>query len=139
MLTADQRLKLSRLLSALKRADFGNQAHVARVAALVRDSGMTTKRGDVEVQAKLARLYWDRDDLLATEGQHVQGYLEGLSARDPVTSVEDDYILAARCGLMLRGLGHHLNQHRGLGQAWGPIADAVLKANGEDADKILLG
>jgi aarF domain-containing kinase len=83
-------------------------------------------------------LYFDRDDKLVTKGMHVQAYVEALAARDPVKTVGDDYVLVARASLLLRGLGHALNQHRSAAAAWRPMADAVLRAAGEDPDALLL-
>ena len=99
--------------------------------------GVRTARADPDVLYNLALLYFDRDDALVTGGRHVQAHLETLAARDPVVAVGDDYVLAVRTSLLLRGLGHALNQHRSAAAAWQPMADAVVRAAGEDPDRLL--
>jgi hypothetical protein len=54
-------------------------------------------------------------------------YLDALERRDPQTRNSEDYVMVARCSLMLRGLGSMLNQHRSAAAAWAPIARKVLR------------
>jgi hypothetical protein len=86
---------------------------------------------DPFVGYETAKLYFDRDDKIATRGMHVQEFVEDLGARDPVTSINDDFVLAGRASMMLRGLGHALNQHRSTAGAWLPQAQRVLREAGE--------
>ncbi len=46
----------------------------------------------------------------------------------------DDYVMSGRCSLMLRGLGHMLNQHRAAATAWRPFAERVVREAGQDPD-----
>ena len=134
VLTPDMRLRLARALVALACCDSGgaNASQRAHVARCLQETGLRTKRGDPEVLFKLASLYLDRDDKLATGGRHVQQYIEELERADPVTQIGDDYVMVVRAALMIRGLGHQLNQHRSLAQEWRGVAEKVMRDAGED-------
>jgi aarF domain-containing kinase len=138
VLTAAQRLQVARLMAAHARAQPQNPAHRARICQLMRSMGFSGERGDVDVGYALSQLFFDKDDLLVTGGKNTQAYIEGLQARDATKDVGQDFVLVARCSLMLRGLGHQLNQHRSAALAWQPIADKVMREMGEDPDKVLL-
>ena len=138
VLTREERLKVARLMVGLASADEKNPAHRAAVAALLRDMGFSTARNDPDVIYANAVLFFDRDDELVTGGKNTQAYIEELQARDATVTLGDAYVLVARCSLMLRGLGHMLNQHRSAAAAWAPIARRVLREAGEDPEKVLL-
>ena len=136
-LTREERLKVARLMVALSRADARDAAQRAGVAAVLRDMGFATARNDPDVVFENARLFFDRDDPLVTNGRNTQAYIEELQSRDATKSVGEAYVLVARCSLMLRGLGHMLNQHRSAAAAWAPVAERVLREAGEDPDAVL--
>jgi len=131
-LAPDDRLRLARLVVALARADAGSRADRAAVARAARETGLRTARNDPDTQFKIAALYFDRDDKLATGGLHVQQYIDALEREDRVTRISDDMVLAVRAGLMLRGLGHALGQHRSCAAAWRRHAERVMREAGED-------
>ena len=136
-LTLEERLKVARLMVALARADEADAAQRAGVARLLRDTGFATARNDPDVIFENARLFFDRDDPLVTRGLNTQAYIEELQARDATKTLGDAYVLVARCSLMLRGLGHLLNQHRSAAKAWAPTAEKVLREAGEDPAQVL--
>lgn len=131
-LAAVDRLRLARVIVALARADAASPADRAAVARAVRELGLRTAANKPDTQFKIAAVYFDRDDKLATGGMHVQQYIDALEAEDRVTRISDDMVLAVRAGLMLRGLGHALGQHRSLAKAWRPHAERVMREAGED-------
>lgn len=138
ILPKEQRLHLARLLVALARADTdATPAQQHRIAELSRAMGWATARNDDAVAYLNSRLFFDRDDLLATDGKNTQAFLEDLEARDPRVALNRDFVLVGRASLMLRGLGHMLNQHRSAAKAWAPIAERVLRENGEDPATVL--
>jgi aarF domain-containing kinase len=107
-----------------------------KVAAFMKATGFRVANDDPEAIYKYGRLYYDRDDKVSTGGLHVQEYMESLSEKSAIVHVNDEFIMAGRTALMLRGLGHALNQHRSTAQAWAPFARAVLVENGEDPEMI---
>jgi len=136
-LTREQRLRLARLIVALARSDAVVPAERDRrhVARCLKEMGFASVRDDPEHLFALAQLYFDRDDKLVTGGRHVQQYIEALERRDQAKTVADDYVLVCRASLMLRGLGHVLNQHRRCAVAWRPIAERVMREAGEDPQR----
>ena len=133
-LTREQRLQLARLLVALARMDDANPSKEDRlhVAKCIGAMGFETRRKDPEVAFKAARVYFDRDDKVITGNRHIQQYIEDLDAEDATTKVVDDFVLVVRANVMLRGLGHMLNQHRRASIMWKGIAEKVMRDNGED-------
>jgi hypothetical protein len=55
-------------------------------------------------------------------------YLHDL---DPIKDVPQQYIMASRVSILLRGLGHAVHQSRSVAKAWKPIALKVLKEEGQ--------
>jgi len=135
-LTPGERLQVARLIAAHARANPENPAHRKKVCALMHDMGFSGERGDPDVGYAMSRLFFDVDDELTTGGMNTQAYIESLQARDATATIGDNFVLVARCSLMLRGLGHQLNQHRSAAKAWQHLADAVMRKNGEEPDKI---
>lgn len=160
-LTQEQRLKFARLIVALSKCDhpeivyqrkngsstISPNASAAQteeerrheeakklVVQRMREMDFRTTKNDPEIVFRLAQLYFDRDDRIVTEGMHVQEYVEYLSSNDAVDKINDDYVLIGRCALMLRGLGHALNQHRSTTHAWVPFARQILLEAGENPD-----
>jgi len=130
-LTPQQRLQLSRLIVGLSRADHSNPEHRKVVGTLINDMGLHTQRDDPDVCFEIAKLFFDVDDPIALKGKHIQVYLEDLYSRDASKSVGEEFVLVGRCSIMLRGLGHSLNQHRSGAKAWAPFAERVMLENGE--------
>lgn len=125
LLTLEQRLVLARLIKALCDNDD------ERIHKSMLEMGFQTKHNKREVATKLARLYFDRNNKASTDGLHVQLYVEKLQQQDPIVSQADDYLMAGRVAIMLRGFGDHLHQHRSTAQAWLPFAEALLREHGE--------
>lgn len=57
--------------------------------------------------------------------------------QDRTVAMADDYVLVVRASLMLRGLGHMLNQHRSTAKSWEPLAVKVLTDAGLNPDDIM--
>lgn len=134
------RLQFARSILALAAVHQAEQAgapagHIEKLKDVVvlrgAEMGFRSEKGDKYVSYETSKLYFDRDDKIATQGMHVQEFIEYLSAKDPVKGINDDMVLAARAGLMLRGLGHALGQHRSTALAWLPYAQQVLREAGE--------
>jgi aarF domain-containing kinase len=111
-------------------------AHIRAKRAVVDEMvsfGTKTEKMDPEVIYKMGMLYYSRDDRLFTYPHNFQQYTDMLQAQDPMGSMDEieEFIFIVRCGLMLRGLGHALHQHRALCSVWRPIAERVLQENGE--------
>jgi aarF domain-containing kinase len=132
-----QRTALARLVVALARADAANPEHRGVIAGLLNAVGFKTAHNTPDALFTLAQIGIDRDDALVTGGRNCLALMQELFAADPTVAMADDFVLVVRASLMLRGLGHMVGQHRSVAAAWAPLAEAVLRAAGEDPDNIL--
>lgn len=81
---------------------------------------------------------WCRDDKESLGGVNIQQFLEDLNRLDPVISMPDDFVLAARVAVLLRGLGYALKYHYSTAKYWAPMAQKLLTEYGDDVpDKVL--
>ncbi len=120
-ITAEHRKNLSKLILALARED---KEEACRMMDLM---GFKTEKGDPYVVWKSAQIFFDKDDLSVTEGLNIQLFVEKLDSIDKVVKTGDDYVLAGRAAMLLRGLGTLLNYPVSIAQAWKGTADKVLK------------
>ena len=128
MLAPDQRLALARLIVALAAAPHPpTPADEVAIAPLMASLGYRSRKSDASVTFAAARLFYDRDDVLITQGLNTQAYIERLEGRDQRISSGDDFVLVGRCSLLLRGLGHMLCQDRSAAKMWRPLAEKVIK------------
>lgn len=73
---------------------------------------------------------YDEDNETLTQGKHIQLFMEHLHDTDPVKHLPQQYIMASRVSILLRGLGHAVHQSRSVAKAWRPIAEKVLREEG---------
>jgi len=59
--------------------------------------------------------------------------MEWMEKSDPIVALPREFVMVSRVSLMLRGLGHALKQPRSIATAWRPLAERVLRENGEEA------
>lgn len=57
-------------------------------------------------------------------------FFERLQAADPFTAAPEDYIMAARVALFMRGLGTFLDHPISIAKAWRPLAVECLQEKG---------
>ena len=79
-----------------------------------------------QVLEKLATMYLDRDDKSVTEGLNPQIFMEQLEHRDPVTNMPDDYVMAFRVSMLLRGLSYAMGYPISHADEWRSIAEQVV-------------
>lgn len=78
-----------------------------------------------------AKVGYDQDNHELTGGKHIQIFMEDLQARDPIDELPRDLLMVSRASIMIRGLAHYLHQSRSVARIWRPIAEQVLKEEGE--------
>lgn len=96
------------------------------VISLMKEAGFKSKHMDPDVIYLYAKLYFDEDNELITNGKHIILLLEELQCRDPILQLPFQFIAIGRASVMLRGLAHALYQSRSVASAWKPIAQRVL-------------
>lgn len=102
-----------------------------RICDLLKEAGYRSEKMDKDIMYKFARVAYDEDNEELTEGKHIQLYMEHLHDNDPVEHLPQQYIMASRVSILLRGLGHAVHQSRSVAKAWKPIAEKVLKDEGQ--------
>ncbi|CAF0765154.1 unnamed protein product [Didymodactylos carnosus] len=120
-LTLEQRLKLAKLIVLLAE---GTRDEIVQHYSQM---GAKTKFMNPYVLEKLARLGFDRDDPEVCEGMNAQLFFEKLSQIDQVIELPQGYLMAARVGILLRGLGTWLQIPHSTAQKWLPIAKQLLE------------
>jgi len=123
-LTREERLLFCRMIVAL--ADDNKE----QICALLKEAGYRSEKMSPEIMYKYARVAYDEDNEELTEGKHIQLYMEQLHNNDPVEHLPQQYIMASRVSILLRGLGHAVHQSRSVAKAWKPIAEKVLREEG---------
>lgn len=94
--------------------------------------GVRTKQMNPYVIEKLARLGFDRDDPEVCEGKNAQLFFEDLAKRDEILEIAQGYLMVARVGILLRGLGMWLQIPHSTAEKWLPIAKQFLKLHDEN-------
>lgn len=97
-----------------------------RICELLSEAGYESEKMDKDIMYKFARVAYDEDNEELTEGMHIQLYMEHLHKNDPVIHLPQQYIMASRVTILLRGLGHAVHQSRSVAKAWKPIAEKAL-------------
>ena len=124
ILTKDERLLFCQIILALANND------KKAVVDLMKQAGYKTRYMDPNILYRFATLAYDQDNAELTEGKHIQVYMEHLHDNDPVEHLPQQYIMASRVSILLRGLGHAVHQSRSVADVWRPIAEAELKKEG---------
>eukprot|EP01113_Clastostelium_recurvatum_P045809 TRINITY_DN7932_c0_g1_i1.p1 TRINITY_DN7932_c0_g1~~TRINITY_DN7932_c0_g1_i1.p1 ORF type:complete len:573 (+),score=140.36 TRINITY_DN7932_c0_g1_i1:36-1754(+) len=125
VMALQDRVHLAKIIVALYEGTPENVVEEARAL------GLRTKRMDPYVIEKLARVYFDRDGPDVTEGLNLQQFGEMLDKRDPVVSAVGEYFLAARTGIILRGIAAMLAYDISTAKAWVPYAKELLRTQNE--------
>lgn len=124
-ISKEERILFSKIIVALANKD------KEMVVQCMKEAGYKTQRMDPDIMYRFATLAYDEDNHELTEGQHIQLYMEHLHHKDPVEHLPQQYIMASRVSILLRGLGHAVHQSRSVAEAWKPIAEKVLKEEGQ--------
>jgi len=119
-LSLPHRLKLAKLIILL--AEGTKEEIVQQYISM----GVRTRNMNPYVLEKLARLGFDRDDPEICEGQNAQLFFENLCKIDEVLQLPQGYLMAARVGLLLRGLGTWMQLPHSTAEKWAPIAKQLL-------------
>jgi len=124
-LSKEERLLFCRLILAL--ADDDKDA----IVKALKEAGYKSQRMDEDIMYTYARVAYDEDNETLTQSKHIQLFMEHLHDSDPVEHLPQQYIMASRVSILLRGLGHAVHQSRSVAKAWRPIAEKVLRQEGE--------
>ncbi|TMW65723.1 hypothetical protein Poli38472_008365 [Pythium oligandrum] len=125
-ISKEHRMHLAKLILALAEGTREDIIHV-----LTKEMGVQTEKNNPYFLEKQARLMIDNDDRSVTEGMNVQLFVEYLDTIDRITYMPDDYVMAFRASLLLRGFSYLLHYKFSHAQSWKELAKQVLREEGE--------
>lgn len=118
-----QRKNIAKLIVALVEKDADRILDV-----MTNDIGIKTKHMNSKVIEKLATVLIDRDDSSVTDGMNPQVFMESLNKLDPIVCMPDDYVMAFRMSLLLRGLSYALHyENMSHAKEWETLARKAIQ------------
>lgn len=127
-ITMEQRMQYARLIVALARGTRDD------VIDRYIDLGVKTKYMKRDFLWRLAMFWNDRDDDVVTEGRNIQTFMDWVEENDPIEELPQDFVMAARVSVMMRGMGNAFGLRMRTAPMWLPVAENLLKENGENPD-----
>mmetsp|Transcript_7201 Transcript_7201/g.9383 ORF Transcript_7201/g.9383 Transcript_7201/m.9383 type:complete len:532 (+) Transcript_7201:81-1676(+) len=119
-ISKEERITLARLILALSRDDKDE------IVKTYTQMGFRTKKMNPDVIYKHCKTIFDNDHRDSL-GMNIQLYLEQLQAEDPVVSMPDEYLMAGRVCVLLRGLAYALKYNPRVSKHWEALANEVLQ------------
>jgi aarF domain-containing kinase len=132
-ITRKDRRNIARMLLLLSQDPHRKQEAVQLAQSL----GFETVMNDPETIYKVCMIFFDRDDLQVTEGMGLQQYMEMLNRKDRGKSLPEQYIMAGRLCIILRGLGAILGPNHppiSLAHQWKKLAQQSVLLFHEDTE-----
>lgn len=127
-ISKEHRIHLAKLIVALAE---GSRDDI--IAIMTNEMRIRTAKMDPYFLEKQARLMIDNDDRTVTEGMNPQLFLEHLHTIDRIEHIPDEYVMAFRCSLLLRGFSYLLHYKFSHAQSWEKVARQVInEAEGKD-------
>lgn len=120
----EDRVIYAKLIIALHRDD---KEEVVRL--MHEEVGYKSKHSDPNVTWRLAAFWNDRDTKEITNGMNVHQFAEWMDKTDPAVHVNDEYILAGRCSVLLRGIANAFALRLRVSDFWHIDAQQFLKEN----------
>uniref|UniRef100_M4BTI7 Protein kinase domain-containing protein n=1 Tax=Hyaloperonospora arabidopsidis (strain Emoy2) TaxID=559515 RepID=M4BTI7_HYAAE len=121
-ISKEHRVHLAKLIVAL-----AGDSRDDIIDVLTKDMRIKTANMDPYFLEKQARLMIDNDDRTVTEGMNAQLFLEHLHTIDRIEYIPDEYVMAFRCSLLLRGFSYLLHYKFSHAKSWEGVARQVLR------------
>jgi aarF domain-containing kinase len=99
-MTIEERVKYAKLIIAHARED---KAEVVRIH--FNEMGTKTRKMDPEIGFLMSAFYNDRSTADVCGGKNLPTFIDWLEAKDPMVQLPEQYIMAARVNILLRGMG----------------------------------
>lgn len=120
-LALGDRVRLARLMRALADED------AAAAVRLFRACGYQTVHSNDDLCYRAAVIAFDRDDREITGGLNVQAWFEAQAREDPCLYWPDEFVMASRNTILLRGMGIVLGRPMSVAKAWKNTVLAFLR------------
>ena len=126
-MTLQDRITYAKLILALHRDD---KAEIVRL--YTQEGGMRSREGKAHVAYLHACFYNDRDTPDVTMGKNMHLFAEYLEQQDPIESLPENFIMAGRVTLLLRGMAKAFGLHIKMSDMWKGEAERFLRSQGID-------
>ena len=120
-LTEEERQNFARLTLAHAAMD-KNEVVRLHFDVLKSDS----KYRDPDVAYLLSAFYNDRDTDDVLQGKNIAEFVDWLEAQDPIKSIPEQFVMACRVSLLLRGLGKAFGMQFRMSEMWQSQAKAIV-------------
>lgn len=124
-MTTEQRIIFAKLIIALYRDD---RPEIIRIYH--EEMGYITKYHNEDLIYRHACFYCDRDTDDITDGKNMHLFLEWMQGQDPVVQLPEEYIMASRVTLMMRGMAKAFGLQIRISELWKDEAERFLLKNG---------
>jgi aarF domain-containing kinase len=122
-MTKDQRIKYAKLILAHAR---GDKQEIIRMH--FDELKVKTKYRNPDVGYLMSCFYNDRDTPDILQGMNISSFIDWAQKKDPVIELPEDYILASRMSLLLRGMGKAFGLKIRMSLLWQHEAKEFLKS-----------
>jgi aarF domain-containing kinase len=126
-MSVEHRIVYAKLIIALGRED---KKEVVRL--YFDEMHADTKYRNEDVAYRMCCFWNDQDTAEVMQGLNIAEFLDAMEARDPIKQVPEDFLLASRVNLLLRGMGNAFGLKLRMSQLWKDEAEAFLKKHGID-------
>ena len=124
-MSVSDRIIYAKLIIALHRDD---RSEVVRI--MTEEIGFKTKYMKEDIIYRAAAFWNDRDTEDILQGMNVHKFMEYIEAQDPPVQVNDEFIMAARVSILLRGTANAFALRLRVSDYWHHEAQAFLKSQG---------
>ena len=124
-MTLEQRIIFAKLIVSLSRDD---RDEIIRI--YTEDMGYQTKSNNPDLVYRHACFWCDRDTDDITLGKNMHLFLEWLQQQDPVIQLPEDYLMASRVTLMMRGMAKAFGLELKVSEIWKETAQKFLLYQG---------
>lgn len=125
IMSVQERVVYAKLILALARDD---KREVQRIH--FQEQGVLTRRNDPEVAYLFSAFYNDRDSHDVCQGLNIASFIDHLEALDPMVRLPEEYLMASRVSIMMRGMGKAFGLQLRMSKQWEKEASAFLKSQG---------
>jgi predicted unusual protein kinase regulating ubiquinone biosynthesis (AarF/ABC1/UbiB family) len=124
-MTQEERIIFAKLIVALARDD---KEEIIRLYS--QEMGFQTKFNNPDLVYRHACFYCDRDTDDITMGKNMHLFLEWMEHEDPVVQLPEEYLMASRVTLMMRGMAKAFGLEIKISEIWKDDAEKYLLSQG---------
>lgn len=121
----EERIVYAKLMIAINR---GEREEVVRL--MTDEVNFRTTRMDEDIIYRTAVFFNCRDSEDVLQGMNVSEFMDWLEQSDPVKQINDEYVMAGRVSILLRGMANAFGMKLRVSDYWRGEAEKFLKSQG---------